>query len=267
MRCLLKRRWLAGLGLAVVLTGCQPRPQFKVQVTDISKETEALLTSLWLGTPPSAPGIFSSGYSDLIAEQPPSDFSQFTLPPCAAGDPDCAENKRTYSFGVDYPSDPKTTRRAALVGVAGVSSKGCLSNVVTEVIIDPAALGTPDTLEISFLHGTVDQTVCVTSRLVITNLSLQRDVSASNGAEISLAIVNGWGFQPDATLTVSDGCMSYQIGPVKAAATQAQIVSVTPTQIVAALGSINVYRSSCGATKKSAVVTSGQKDTEPFMFE
>ena len=267
MRCLPMRRWLTGLGLALALCACQPRPQFKVEVTDISRDTEALLASLWLGNPPSQPGIFSSGYSQLVEEQPPSDFSQFTLPPCAANDSDCTENNRTYTFGVDYPNDQKATRRAALVGVAGVNSKGCLSNVVTEVIIEPAALVAPDTLSISFLHGTVDQSVCVTSRFVITNLSLQRDVSSSNGAEISLVIVNGWGFKPDATLTVSDGCMSYQIEQVKSAATQAQIISVTPTQIVAALGSINVYRSSCGVIQKSAMVKSGQKSTDPFMFQ
>lgn len=267
MRCLPKRRWLTGLGLALALFGCQSRPQFKVEVTDISRDTEALLASLWLGNPPSQPGIFSSGYSQLIEELPPSDFSQFTLPPCIANDPDCAQNNRTYTFGVDYPSDQRATRRAALVGVAGVSSKGCLSNVVTEVIIEPAALVAPDTLSISFLHGEVDQTVCVSSRFVITNLSLQRDVSANNGAEISLVVVNGWGFKPDAALTVSDGCMSYQIDQVKNETTQAQIISVTPTQIVAALGSINVYRSSCGVIEKSAIVTSGQKRTEPFTFQ
>jgi hypothetical protein len=267
MRCLPKRRWLTALGLFLALAGCQPRPQFKVEVTDISKDVDALLASLWLGNPPESPGIFSSGYSQLIAELPPSDFSQLTLPPCAANDPDCAANNRTYSFGVDYPSDQRTTRRAALVGVAGVTSKGCLSNVVTEVIIEPAALAAPDTLSISFLRGEVDQTVCVSSRFVITNLSLQRDVSSSNGAEFSLLIVNGWGFQPDASLTVSDGCMSYQIGQVKADSTKAQIISVTPTQIVASLGSINVYGLSCGAIKKSAFVTSGQKNTEPFLFQ
>lgn len=266
MRCLPKRRWPTVLGLVLALFGCQPRPQFKVEVTDISKEVDALLASLWLGNPPSSPGIFSSGYSQLVAELPPSDFSQLTLPPCTANDPNCAANNRTYTFGVDYPSEQRATHRAALIGVAGVS-KGCLANVVTEVIIEPAALVAPDTLSVSFLRGVVDQTVCVTSRFVITNLSLQRDVSSSEGVEYSLVVVNGWGFQPDASLTVSDGCTSYKIDQVKAESTQAQIISVTPTQIVASLGSINVYRLSCGALKKSAFVTSGQKDTAPFVFQ
>ena len=91
-----------------------------------------------------------------------------------------------------------------------------------------------------------------------TSLSIFTGCSPLNG---------GCVFKPDAALTVSDGCMSYQIEQVKSAATQAQIISVTPTQIVAALGSINVYRSSCGVIQKSAMVKSGQKSTDPFMFQ
>ena len=45
------------------------------------------------------------------------------------------------------------------------------------------------------------------------------------------------------------------------------IVCQSGTQIVAALGSINVYRSSCGVIQKSAMVKSGQKSTDPFMFQ
>lgn len=266
MRCLLKRRWLAGLGLALVLTGCQPRPQFKVQVTDISQQTQSLLASLWLANPPTTPGVLNSGYTDLIEEQPPSDFSQFTLPACVANDAACAQDKRTFSFGLDYVNDPKASRSAALVGVAGVNSNGCLSNVRTEAIINPTVIGTPDTLSISFLYGIVDTTTCVTSRYVITDIALQREVGA-NGAELTLLVVDGWGFKPDATLTVSDSCQIYKIGQAVSSSTSSfKVISVTPTQIIANLGNINVYDAACGAMKRSVVVTSNQKDTDPFKF-
>lgn len=263
MRCWQNK--LAGLGLALALLGCQPRPRFKVQVTDISQQTQSLLASLWLANPPSLPGVLNSGYTDLLEEQPASDFSQFTLPDCVAGDSACAQDKRTFSFGLDYVNDPNVSRSAALVGVAGVTSSGCLSNVRTEAIINPSLVGTPDTLSISFLHDVVDTRTCVSSRYVITDLSLQRDVGA-NGAEISLLFVDGWGFKPDATLTVSDGCMSYKIGRA-GQPSPFSIISVTPTQIVANLGNIDIYRPACGGMTRSVIVTSNQKDTDPFTFK
>lgn len=267
MRCCQNKLWRAGLGLTLALVGCQPRPQFKVQVTDISQQTQSLLASLWLANPPSTPGVLNSGYTDLLEEQPPSDFGQFTLPACVTGDSACAQDKRTFSFGLDYVNDPKSSHSAALVGVAGVNGNGCLSNVRTEAIINPTAIGTPDTLAISFLHGIVDTKTCVSSRYVITDLSLQRDVGA-DGSELSILVVDGWGWKPDATLTVSDGCLSYKIGrTLQNQPGQLSIISVTPTQIIANLGSININNLACGNAKRSVVVTSNQKDTDPFMFK
>lgn len=243
----------AWLGLvALVASGCQPRPRFKVDVANIDAKTTSLQVSLWLGNTSPAAGILSNGYTDLLAQTPPSGFGAFTVPDCGTAEKNCAQDKRDYSFGVTYATDANQARHTALVGIAAADATGCLRNVLTGEITDPAELGDPQTLPLSLLHGTVDTSTCVKGELIITDVAAEFDVRVSGASPIHLLIVNGWGFKPDATLMVSDGCTSSQIKQTKLESNQtlqpsdATVVSVTPTQIVAQLGSIDVLRSSCG---------------------
>lgn len=247
-----KGRWLlaAGLGLvALAVSGCQVRPKFKVTVSDIDEKTTSLLVDLWLGNA-TVSGL-STAYTNVVAQSLPSGFKQFDMINCDPGQKNCNPQRSEYSFGVNYDLALNPDRHTAIVGVAGIDSNHCFHNVLTGVISDPAEFGDPETLPLSFLLGSVEDVApatCAKGDLVITEAISEFDARISGATPVLLLIVNGWGFSPDAILDVNDGCGSAKInqsGTTNQTAQAAAILSVTPTQIVAQVGTANLLRSSC----------------------
>lgn len=245
------RRWLLGAGLgllALVTSGCQMRPRFKVTVSDIDEKTTSLLVSLWLGN--AAVSGLSTAYTDVAAQSPPSGFTQFDMINCDPADKSCNPKRSEYSFGVYYDLGLNANRHTAIVGVAGIDSARCYHNVLTGVISDPAEYGDPETLPLSFLLGSVenvDTASCTKGGLVVTEVISEFDARITGVQPVLLLVVNGWGFAPDSILDVNDGCGAakiYQSGTANQTTQAATILSVTPTQIIAQAGT-NLLRSSC----------------------
>lgn len=245
-----RRRLLgAGLGLlALFASGCQVRPRFKVTVSDIDEKTTSLLVNLWLGN--AVVSGISTAYTDVAAQNLPSGFVQFDMINCDPADKSCNPKRSEYSFGVNYDLTVNSNRHTAIVGVAGIDSARCYHNVLTGVISDPAEYGDPETLPLSFLLGSVensDSASCPKGNLVVTEVISEFDSRITGATPVPLLVVNGWGFAPDSILDVNDGCGAakiYQPSTTNQTAQSAVILSVTPTQIVAQ-ASTNLLRASC----------------------
>lgn len=271
MGCGRNGRWLLAAGLGLLLaSGCQIRPKFKVDVSDIDKSTTSLLVNLWLAN---IPPDTSNGYIDVVPENLPSGFTQFSVPDCGSADKNCNPNRREYSFGINFTQDPNLVRHTALVGVAATDAAGCLRSVLTGEISDPAELGDPETLPLSLQDGPVETSNgrCAQAPLVITEAISEFDARVSGAQPVLLIVVNGWGFRPDAILEVNDGCGTSQIRqntvqpgqPLPL--TMANIISVTPTQIIAQVGSANLLRSKClsGVIGEKTITVINSPDANP----
>jgi hypothetical protein len=251
--------------VAALAAGCQPKPKFKVAVTDIPAGTQTLLARVWLvqNTDQNSQGIFAAGGLDpaSIKLSVPTYLTQeIPVPACAISDSSCVQSSRQYSFAVDFPDTLLDDYQQALLGIAAVqpeSGSSGLNRLNAVASAQHTLLGkndlSIDSLNVSLLKGMTGSGSCVdlsprksdTDNVTPTIAAINVGYSEpAGGVPDQLLTISGWDFQTDLTVAVGVGNTAptqLKYGATTAGTATAddpKVLYVTPAEIGLRLGSL-----------------------------